>query len=125
MTNDELRKSICDSLKQADRRTLKIIKALLREYYTPDAGEGDKGESELMQELNRRVDAYKTGQSKHLTFEEVKARYQKRKKKRIILLSKENEAELQKRLREYKSGKGKSYTVEEARSELRHRIAKK
>lgn len=79
MTNQELRKSICDSLKLADRRTLKMIKAMLSEYNAPD---DEKEDNALMQELDRRVKAYRTGKSKLLTFEEVKAKYQKRKKKR-------------------------------------------
>lgn len=79
MTNEELRKSICASLKMADRRTLKMIKALMVEYYSPDDGED---EQELMEELRRRSAAIKAGKSKLLTVEESRAAYEKRKAKR-------------------------------------------
>lgn len=79
MTNEELRKSICASLKLADRRTLKMIKALLVEYYAPD---DDEDEKELTDELQRRSAAIKSGKSKLLSVEESRAAYEKRKAKR-------------------------------------------
>ncbi len=63
----------------ADRRTLKMINALIVEYHAPADGEDEK---ELYAELEKRSKAYKTGKTKLLTVEDVKARYLKRKKKR-------------------------------------------
>lgn len=81
MTNEELRKSICDSLKLADRRTLKMIKAMLSEYYAPDDTEAEDAD-ELYAELEKRSKAYKTDRTTLLTVEDVKRNYLKRKKKR-------------------------------------------
>lgn len=79
MTNEELRKSICDGLKMADRKTLKMFKAMLEEYNAPDDNEDAE---ELMQELRRRTAAIKAGKSKLLTVEESRAEYEKRKSRR-------------------------------------------
>lgn len=79
MTNEELRKSICGSLKMADRRTLKMIQAMLTEYFALEEGADEK---ELYEELDRRRKAYKSGKDKILTVAEVKVRYLKRRAKR-------------------------------------------
>lgn len=67
-TNDELRKSICAGLRMADRRTLKMIDALLTEYYSADDGEDDE---ELLKELNRVSDAVATGEMKTYAAEDA------------------------------------------------------
>jgi hypothetical protein len=74
-----LRKEICSGLKLVDRRTLKMIKALLVEALAP---EDDIEEQELYKELNKRSAAVKAGHSKLLTVEESRAAYEKRKAKR-------------------------------------------
>lgn len=78
-TNEELRKSICAGLKMADRRTLKMIAAVLQEYFAP---EDEEDLTDLYAELGKRRTAYKTGKDKLLTVAEVKARYLKRRSKR-------------------------------------------
>lgn len=79
MTNQELRKSICDSLKLADRRTLKMIKALMVEYHAPDDGED---EEELFAELERRSKAIESGIEKTYAAEDAVEYIRKNRKKR-------------------------------------------
>ncbi len=79
MTNEELRKSICNGLKMVDRRTLKMFKSMLEEYNAPDDNEDAE---ELMQELRKRTAAIQAGKSKLLTVEESRAEYEKRKTRR-------------------------------------------
>lgn len=79
MNNEELRKSITKGLKIVDRRTLKMINAILWESLAPDDTED---ENDLYEELAKRSKAHKSGKSLPLTVEEARARYGKRSKKR-------------------------------------------
>lgn len=79
MTNEELRKSICTSLKMADRRTLKMIQAFLEQYYAPDDGEDEK---ELYAELEKTRKAIESGKSQLYAAEDVVEYIRSKRKKR-------------------------------------------
>ena len=63
----------------ADRRTLKMIKALMDVHISHDDLEDEK---ELLRELKKRSAKVKSGESKLLTLEESRAAYEVRKAKR-------------------------------------------
>ena len=79
MTNEELRKSICASLKMADRRTLKMIKALVEEYYAPD---DEEDENSLYEKLEKRSKAYRSGKMKTIAVADAIVKYRTKNKKK-------------------------------------------
>lgn len=79
MTTKELRNRIQPGLKIVDRRTLKMIDAILWEALAPDDGIEEK---ELLQELKRQEKALRKGKLKTYTIEEVRKRFENRQRRR-------------------------------------------
>lgn len=79
MTSEELRKAICSGAKIADRRTLKMVYAVLSEALAPEDG---IEENELYEELERRSRAIESGIEKTYAAEDAVEYIRKNRKKR-------------------------------------------